>query len=288
MNRRTVLLRGVARILPAIAVGYFLIVLNVAQPGLHAATKGYQPWFAKLRDTLFVADSTFLEIRLDHQMIYQHFRSGRVERYPCSTGNPAILDGIATRQGIFTIQSKAKKTLSEQFQVYLNYWMGFDGGIGFHGLDGRSYYRFLGRRVSSHGCVRISNETGAKLFGVVPMGTVVFVHGGSPARVVAFADTAAGPNSRPIYEFDKAVLKRRLDAVREGRWQDSALMARMVIPSRKRLSERVDVGSVDPNFVVQFPIPIVNIPIRPAAFHPPIQAVPPLRYRPTTDTSDDA
>lgn len=245
--------------------------------GLHTPTRFPQS-FARLRDTLYLVDTSYLEIRLDQQMIYHHFRSGRIDKYPCSTGNPRIVDGIATRPGIFTIQSKAKKTLSQQFQVYLNYWMGFDGGIGFHGLDGRSYYKYLGRRVSSHGCVRISNETGAKLFGQIPTGTVVFVHSGSPARIIAFADSARAADLVPIYNIDRAVLKQRLNAVRDGRWGDTALAVRLVLPARKRLRESLDVGVVDPNLIVQFPIPVLSIPVRPTAQKPQIGAIPPLRY----------
>src|SRR5688500_19086287 len=134
--------------------------------------EGYNPSFGLLRDTVLVLDSTFLEVRLNEQAIYQHFRSGRVARYTCSSGDPRIKDGIATREGIYAIQWKAKKHMSQTFQCNLNYWMPFDGGIGFHGLEGRSYYRHLGRRPSSHGCVRIANETGQKILKDAPRGTV--------------------------------------------------------------------------------------------------------------------
>lgn len=244
---------------------------SVAQPGIHVKTGGYSPSFGILRDTVYVMDTTYVEIRLDQQKILYHFRDGRVDSYLCSTGTPSIKDGIATRPGIFTIQSKAKKTMSQEFQVYLNYWMGFDGGIGLHGLDHRSYYRFLGRRASSHGCVRISNESGAQLFGKVSMGTVVYVHSGSPARIIAFGDSTMS-GLEPIYDIDKGVLKRRLSAVEIGRWDDSSLGARLAIPARKRLHERIDVGSVSPKLVVQYPIPLIPVPVKPA--RPPIAALP--------------
>lgn len=222
---------------------------------------GYRPSYGQLRDTLFILDTTYLEVRLDRQMIYQHFRSGRVDSYTCSTGDPRIEDGIATRPGIFTIQGKAKKTLSQQFQVYLNYWMQFDGGIGFHGLEGHSYYRFLGRRASSHGCVRISNESGARMFKYVSMGTVVFVHSGAPARIVSFADsTLAG--LRVIYEIDEAVFKQRLTAVMAERWEDSSLAVRLAIPARKRFSRGIAVGSVYPGRITQYRISIVSPPFQ--------------------------
>lgn len=231
-----------------------------AQPRQPAAPDRYEPSFNRLRDTLFLLDTTYLEVRLDEQMIYQRFRSGRVDRYPCSTGDPRITDGIATRQGIFTIGGRSRKTLSQQFQVYLNYWMQFDGGIGFHGLDSKSYYRFLGRRPSSHGCVRISNETGAKLFGNVRSGMVVYVHGGSPARILAFADSSS-PGLQSIYEIDTAILNRRIDAVRTGRWYDSSLQAQIVIPFRKKLPGKIAVGVVDSRMIVRYPITPRHLPI---------------------------
>jgi hypothetical protein len=222
-------------------------------------TSGYRPSYGRLRDTLFVLDTTYLEVRLDRQVIYQHFRSGRVEAYPCSTGDPRIKDGIATRSGIFTIQGKAKKALSQEFQVYLNYWMQFDGGIGFHGLQGHSYYRFLGHRASSHGCVRISNESGARIFGNVTTGTVVFVHNGSPARILSFADSSLA-GLRVIYEIDEAVFKHRLDAIAADRWADTSLAERLALPARKRLRAGIPVGSVNPNRFTQYPIPIIATP----------------------------
>lgn len=259
-------------------LGHALGAVAQESTGHHLRTEGVLPSFGLLRDTLFLYDTSYLEIRLDRQMIYHHFRSGRVDAYTCSTGNPAIKDGIATRPGIFTVQSKAKKTLSEEFQVYLNYWMGFDGGIGMHGLDGHSYYKFLGRRASSHGCVRISNETGARLFGVIGTGTVVFVHSGSPARVLAFADSSIA-GTTPIYGIDKAVLKQRLDAVRTGRWDDVSLAPRLVLPARKRLRERVDVGVVDPRLVVQYRIPVSGIPVKAGVPAPRPYRARPLGYK---------
>ncbi len=217
----------------------------------------YRPSFGKLRDTLFLLDTTYLEVRLDQQAIYQHFRSGKVERYLCSTGNPTIKDGIATRPGIYTIQWKAKKYLSQQFDVYLNYWMPFDGGIGFHGLQGRSYYRFLGRRASSHGCVRISNETGSRLFSTSGRGTLVFVHSGTPARVVAFADSSL-PGLQIVNELDAGLLARRLDAVTSGRLDDSTLIQRLGLAARTHFAGRVGVGSISPAFVAQGELPLLD------------------------------
>lgn len=223
----------------------------------------FGPSFGFLRDTLYVMDSIFLEVRLDQQAIYQRFRSGRVERYLCSTGNPAIQDGIATREGIFTVQWKSKRHFSKQFEVYLNYWMPFNGGIGFHGLDGRSYYRFLGRRRSSHGCVRISNETGAKIFPTTPSGTIVYVHSGSPARVLLFADTTRQPEVTVLNNVNSPLLQQRLDAVLGLRWQDTTLWQPLALPPRTKFTATVGVGVAAPKTIAQFQLPVFRLPVPP-------------------------
>jgi hypothetical protein len=218
----------------------------------------YELSFGQLRDTLYVLDSAYLEVRLDQQMIYHRFRSGRVEKFPCSTGDPTIEDGIRTRPGIFTVQWKSKKHMSQQFEVYLNYWMPFDGGIGFHGLAGRSYYRYLGRRPSSHGCVRISNETGSKLFPKVPAGTVVYVHDGSPARILCFGDSSMAA-LQFVDSEDKSLLKQRLDDVQAERWDSPSLTTRLALPSRTKLPEGIAVGKVNARRITQRPIPLIRL-----------------------------
>ena len=247
---------NISRLAPVLALLFFASPVNdmVAQQ-----TAAYEPSFALLRDTLYLLDSTYLEVRTDKQMIFQHFRSGRVERHLCSTGDPSIDDGIATREGIFTVQSKAKKHMSTQFQVYLNYWMPFDGGIGFHGLQGRSYYQYLGRRRSSHGCVRIANETGAALFKTTATGTLVYVHSGSPARVIRFAgaDTAG---MMVMNEIDYPLLAKRLESVVARRWDDSLLVPRLALRARQRISGKVGVGRINPTATVQKNIPLIILP----------------------------
>jgi hypothetical protein len=239
----------------------FLSVLFVAhgQQGIVQRPAAYEPSFGLLRDTLYVLDSTYLEVRLDQQAIYQHFRSGRVARYLCSTGDPRLEDGISTREGIYSIQWKSKKYMSQQFQVYLNYWMPFDGGIGFHGLQGRSYYRYLGRRASSHGCVRIANETGAKLFATAPRGTVVWVHGGSPARVLRFADSAM-PGLRIMDVIDDDLLDARLDAVLGRRAEDSSLATPIALRPGRPFSGGIAVGRVAPSHSADRTLPLRTIP----------------------------
>jgi hypothetical protein len=136
--------------------------------------------------------------------------------------------------------------------------MPFDGGIGFHGLQGHSYYRHLGRATSSHGCVRISNETGEKIFGRVGRGTLVYVHSGNPARLIAFGDSTL-KNVRIMDEIDGDLLSHRLDAVLAGRLGDTALNARIALVPRARFVGRIGVGTIDPRFVAQRSLSLIDV-----------------------------
>jgi len=66
-------------------------------------------------------------------------------------------------------------------------FMPFNQGIGFHSIDGTSYYAHLGVRPSSHGCIRMKHDDVKKLFKECPLGTLVLASKGYTARTVAFA-----------------------------------------------------------------------------------------------------
>jgi hypothetical protein len=67
-------------------------------------------------------------------------------------------------------------------------WMGFNGGIGFHALLGTRYYKYLGKKNVSHGCVRMSREDATEMYSIVEKGTPVIVHSGNSAITVAFGE----------------------------------------------------------------------------------------------------
>jgi hypothetical protein len=121
-------------------------------------------------------------------MLYVHYKDGREKKYPISTGNKFLSKGIESRPGLFAIFYKEALHLSSQFNdAKMFYYMPFDMGIGFHGLAGTGYYGNLGVRPSSHGCIRMRTEDAKSLFGECNIGTLVLVHRGATARVVAFA-----------------------------------------------------------------------------------------------------
>lgn len=146
--------------------------------------------YGSVRDTLYTLTNNYIDVNLKAQAAYIHFRNGDIRYVKISSGSSKLRKGVDTKEGLFVIQSKMPKWYSRQFDstLMLN-WMGFNNGIGFHALAGNSYYRNLGLRKSSHGCIRISREDASDLFEKIKIGTPVLVHNGNPAVAIQFADT---------------------------------------------------------------------------------------------------
>lgn len=174
--------------------------------------------FSHIRDTLYTFDTVFVEVNLKKQNGILHFKSGREKLFKISGGTTALENGEETKEGLFVIQSKMTKWHSRQFDntLMLN-WMGFNFGIGFHALLGNSYYYNLGKRNSSHGCVRLSREDAVDMYSLISLGTPVLVHRENNAITVSFADS----NDNYIhYSFSelKKILTDRLNSLYAGRY----------------------------------------------------------------------
>ena len=141
-----------------------------------------------VKDTVYTDKECWLELRIDQQMLYQHWRNGKTDKYAISSGNKFLEKGIESRPGLFAIFAKEQHHESTQFNnADMYYFMPFNMGIGFHSLDGTGYYGNLGVRPSSHGCIRMRHEDVKKVFSECPIGTIVLAHRGYTARTVGFA-----------------------------------------------------------------------------------------------------
>jgi hypothetical protein len=179
--------------------GFFLFIILIAQNNFadnnhprkktvaapHTATNS-----SCIRDTLFTLQPFYIEIDLNTQTGYLHSKDGSVKTFGISSGTDRLEKGINTKEGLYVIQSKMTKWYSKQFDntLMLN-WMGFNYGIGFHALKTSGYYRHLGKKRSSHGCVRISRATAKFLFDTVKIGTPVIVRKGPSVITISFADS---------------------------------------------------------------------------------------------------
>ncbi len=174
--------------------------------------------FSHIRDTLYTFDTVFVEVNLKKQNGIIHFKSGREKEIKVSGGTTALEKGEETKEGLFVIQAKMPKWHSRQFDstLMLN-WMGFNFGIGFHSLLGNGYYNNLGRRSSSHGCVRLNREDAMDMYSVVSLGTPVLVHSENNSITISFADSN---DKYSYYTFSelKKILPERLNSLYAGRY----------------------------------------------------------------------
>lgn len=190
-----------------IALGITGLVFVYSQLSIHADSVSQSPqdstWkreqllrianhldFARICDTVYVPGERFIEVNLATQHATLRYRNGDTVLVPISSGRITNDGGILTPTGIFSIQSKTREAISRQFgNTKMLWWIGFNYNVGFHGLEVNSYYRHLGIRPSSHGCVRTGREAVENLYKRVSEGDPVIVHEGNPARILAFTDT---------------------------------------------------------------------------------------------------
>ena len=198
-----------------------------------------------LLDTVYTTDDLYLDVDLKKQHVTVCFRDGHSRTFRISSGNPAIKDAIATPVGLFTVQNMQPMAISKQFNdAKLHHWIGIQGGVGFHGLDGNGYYGTLGVRPSSHGCVRMAREEVAEMYKLVHPGALIRVHGDGPARVVAFCDRGDTVGATLIDSasvYNRSLGKERLRSLYGGTYW-TAPVPRIVHLARQRLRWGMEIG----------------------------------------------
>jgi hypothetical protein len=181
--------------------------------------KKYKIDYSSLKDTLFTTGDYFIEVNLETQMAYLHSRFDSIKSFSVSTGTKRLKDGIETKEGVFTIQFKVERWRSVQFDSTLMlHFMTFNWGVGFHALAGNSYYKFLGVKRSSHGCVRVSKEDAKDIYDKVKYGTPVIIHKGNPAVFIGFANTNDPDLQYLEYRDLKNIFTERLEKLYRGEY----------------------------------------------------------------------
>lgn len=174
-----------------------------------------------IKDTIYTDKDCWLELRIDQQMLYQHWRDGTTQKYPVSSGNNKGNDpeALESRPGLFAIFLKIEHHQSSQFEsANMYHFMPFNQGIGFHSIDGTGYYSHLGVRPSSHGCIRMKHENAEKLFNDCELGTLVLASKGYSARTVAFAEENFKNTKDYTKEEYKVMLASNLYNILNGKY----------------------------------------------------------------------
>lgn len=187
--------------------------------------RGDKYYFAYLRakDTVYLLGNNYIEITLKTQSATLYRRGDTSITYKISSGTDMIPEGLETPDGLYTVQSKSPIATSKQFNnAELYNWIGFNGNVGFHGLKGNGYYWLLGKKPSSHGCVRISREDGAELYKQVTLGSPVLVYHDEPALVLKFSSLKEYKPAKDIllernYKYNFKLFNNRINSLYEGK-----------------------------------------------------------------------
>jgi len=200
--------------------------------------------FKQLRDTVYTDKEHFIEVNLLTQQGTLHSRDRSEFHFPISSGTKRVLKGMDTKEGLFAVQWKARKQYSVQFDstVMLN-WMGFNNGIGFHALLGKSYYKYLGKKNVSHGCVRLSREDAKIVYEKVERGTPVLIHKGNSAVKIAFTSEGESYNQYSYSETYK-LLRKKYQLIYDGDYLISS-NEKILVDEKNIYSSGLPIGNAE-------------------------------------------
>ena len=129
--------------------------------------------------------NTFAEVDLSNQKIYFVKNGQVVLTSACVTGKQSDPER-RTPAGLYYIYFKDRDRILRgtrlpngqwPYESHVDYWMAFNGGIGFHDATWRN--KFGGNiyiNSGSHGCVNLPHSVAQQLFGLIKVNTPVIVH----------------------------------------------------------------------------------------------------------------
>lgn len=146
----------------------------------------------------------YCEVDLTNQMVYVYKNGELVVSSQCVTG--CISKGHGTPTGVYSIFSRDKDRYlrGDGYKSWVNFFITFNGGIGFHDASWRStfggnIYLYSG----SHGCINMPYSAAKKLYENVTLDEKVIVYGGVD-KVAGKAQSLGGADSYNVTEGDGA------------------------------------------------------------------------------------
>ncbi len=128
--------------------------------------------------------TTYAEVDLTGQHVYMIKDGAVVWDAPCVTGN--LSKGYDTPAGIYSLAYKQKDKVlrgakladgSYEYESPVDYWMPFNGGIGFHDANWRGEFGgAIYKTNGSHGCVNLPPSKAAALYELVYKGMPVICY----------------------------------------------------------------------------------------------------------------
>ena len=128
--------------------------------------------------------TTYAEVDLTGQHVYMFQEGNLVWDAPCVTGN--ISKNYDTPPGIYSLTYKEKDRIlrgakkadgTYEYESHVDYWMPFNGGIGFHDATWRSKFGgTIFQTSGSHGCINLPPEKASVLYDLIYKGMPVLCY----------------------------------------------------------------------------------------------------------------
>lgn len=120
--------------------------------------------------------NTYIEVDLSNQHMYYYQSGSLIFDSEFVSGNMSYSDR-QTQSGIFTLYSKTSPSVlrgdkkpdgTYEYEEPVDYWMPFDGGIGFHDAPWRDAFGGdIYLTNGSHGCINLPPENAAVLYSII-------------------------------------------------------------------------------------------------------------------------
>lgn len=127
---------------------------------------------------------TYVEADMAAQHVYMYQNGELVWDSPCVTGN--VSKNNTTPEGIYSLTFKQTDRIlrgpkqtdgTYEYESHVDYWMPFNGGIGFHDASWRSKFGgAIYQTGGSHGCVNLPPEKAKLLYNLVYRGIPIICH----------------------------------------------------------------------------------------------------------------
>ncbi len=140
----------------------------------------------------------YAEVDMTAQKVYVVDHGQIIFTSDCVTGN--MSNGNATPPGIFGVTYRQTNAIlrGDNYASFVNYWMPFNGNIGFHDATWRS--RFGGdiyRTNGSHGCINMPKARARELFNMIYQNCPVICYYIDDSYIVSYPDGVT-PTAAPM------------------------------------------------------------------------------------------
>ncbi|MDF2886844.1 MAG: ErfK/YbiS/YcfS/YnhG family protein [Lacrimispora sp.] len=126
----------------------------------------------------------YVEADMAAQHVYMYQNGSVIWDSPCVTGN--VSKKLTTPEGIYTLNYKQtdrvlrgekKPDGTYEYESHVDYWMPFNGGIGFHDASWRSKFGgSIYQTGGSHGCINLPPQKAKALYELIYTGIPVICH----------------------------------------------------------------------------------------------------------------